>query len=1356
MHQHEHLYRLAVEQVADYAIFIIDVDARMASWNAGVRHVLRWNESDWLGQPFSVIFPPEDVAKGDPAAELDTARKNGCADDDRWQLRKDGTKFWASGITTALRDERGNVSGFLKVMRDLTERKRAEERQATQHAVTAVLAEAPDLTTAVPKLLQAVCNASGWQWGALWGVDRAAEVLRLVNCWNDPSTSVTDFEETSRRLTLARGVGLPGRTWALAEPQWLSDVSAEANFPRREVAARAGLRAALCFPVSWRGEVLAVIEFLTSQVRPPDEPLLGMMSLIGSQIGQFIDRKLTETRLRAEEARHAASVSAALDCIVSMDHEGRVTEWNPAAERTFGYGRNEAVGREMAGLIIPPSFREAHREGLARYVRTGEGPVLGRRFEITAVRKDRVEIPVELTIIRMPIDGPPTFTGYIRDITDQKRAEEARRMSEFRWQRLVEQSPLSTQLFAPDGTVRQVNRAWERLWGVTLADLPDYNILKDEQLIERGIMPLIRQAFSGEAVAVAPILYMPDRGEYGGQARWCGAYVYPVKDDAGRVEEVVLVHEDVTERRRAEEALRQSEQRLRSLVEQSAAGIAQTDLSGRILLANDRFCQIVGYPMDDVLRLRVHDLTHPEDLAETTKLVADGAVTGNEYAMEKRYIRKDGTVVWVAVSASIVKDAAGKPQSIMGVVIDISDRKRAEAEISRAKGEVERTLSQWRAVVDSMTEGLVLSDPQGNLLTMNPAALAIHEFRSVEEMLMRLADYPDLFELRDTHGQLIPLREWPISRVLRGERFSGYEVDVYRRDTGKRWIGSYGGTPVQDDSCNVFLAVLTLRDVTEQKRAESAVVESEAKFRQLAETIPQLAWMAKPDGWIFWYNRRWYEYTGTTPQQMEGWGWQSVHDPAELPRVAERWRYSIDTGETFEMEFPLKGADGRYRWFLTRVAPLRNDDGNITLWFGTNTDIEDRRRIAEERAQLLEAERNARLEAERSSRMKDEFLATLSHELRTPLNAILGWSQIIASGSPTDADVSEGLRIIERNARVQTQIIEDLLDMSRIISGKVRLDVQRVDLADVVREAVATTKPSADAKAIRLQAVLDPHAGPVSGDPARLQQVMWNLLSNAVKFTPKGGRVQVLLERVNSHVEVSVIDTGEGIVPEFLPHVFDRFRQADASTTRRHGGLGLGLSIVKQLVELHGGSIRVKSAGVGEGATFTVSLPLTVIHPEPDAETERRHPRMTSSAAALPDGCAQIEGVKVLIVDDEPDARALVKRLLEDCKAQVVTAASAAEALHLMRAEKPDVLVCDIGMPGEDGYSLIRQVRAMGAGNGGSVPSAALTAYARPEDRVKAVLAGFQMHLAKPVEAAELIATVASLAGRTGSHASAK
>jgi signal transduction histidine kinase/CheY-like chemotaxis protein len=409
------------------------------------------------------------------------------------------------------------------------------------------------------------------------------------------------------------------------------------------------------------------------------------------------------------------------------------------------------------------------------------------------------------------------------------------------------------------------------------------------------------------------------------------------------------------------------------------------------------------------------------------------------------------------------------------------------------------------------------------------------------------------------------------------------------------------------------------------------------------------------------------------------------------------------------------------------------------------------KRAAAEREQLLEAERAARAEAERVSLVKDEFLATLSHELRTPLNAILGWTQILRDRAVHDEELSEGLSVIERNTRVQTQLIEDLLDMSRIISGKIRLDVQQVDLQDVVKAAVASVRHSADVKGIRLQVVLDPLAGPVRGDPSRLQQCFWNLMSNAIKFTPKGGRVQVTLERVNSHLEVCVIDNGEGIKPEFLPHLFERFRQADASTTRRHGGLGLGLSIVKHLVELHGGQVRAKSAGEGQGSTFCIELPLMVVHPP--AEPSREHPRSGAPRPAETDTTypldhPSLEGITVLAVDDEPDALMLVKRVLEGCGAKVLTATSAAEALQIVKRERPDMILSDIGMPGEDGYDFMRKVRTLPADQGGRIPAAALTAFARAEDRTRALRAGYQTHVAKPVESTELTAVVASLATR--------
>jgi PAS domain S-box-containing protein len=403
---------------------------------------------------------------------------------------------------------------------------------------------------------------------------------------------------------------------------------------------------------------------------------------------------------------------------------------------------------------------------------------------------------------------------------------------------------------------------------------------------------------------------------------------------------------------------------------------------------------------------------------------------------------------------------------------------------------------------------------------------------------------------------------------------------------------------------------------------------------------------------------------------------------------------------------------------------------------------------AEERRRLLESERAARATAERMSDMKDEFLANLSHELRTPLSAILGWSQVLRRGARGEVDVQKGLEAIERNARVQTQLIEDLLDMSRIASGKVRLDIQAMQPASAIEAAIETVRPAAEIKGIKLEKFLDSDAGPISGDPSRLQQIIWNLLSNAIKFTPKGGKVQILLARGTSHIEISVADSGIGIKPEFLAHVFERFRQADASAARMHAGLGLGLSIVKQLVELHGGTVRADSPGEGRGATFTVELPLAVVHRNVYAR-ERLHPK-TSPAGASEFKVMDLSGVKVLVVDDEVDARDLMRRVLGDCDAQVLTAASADEALTIVERERPHVLVSDIGMPHVDGFELLKRVRALGEAKGGKVPAIALTAFARSEDRTRALRAGFLVHVSKPVEPSELVATVASVSGRSG------
>ncbi len=431
------------------------------------------------------------------------------------------------------------------------------------------------------------------------------------------------------------------------------------------------------------------------------------------------------------------------------------------------------------------------------------------------------------------------------------------------------------------------------------------------------------------------------------------------------------------------------------------------------------------------------------------------------------------------------------------------------------------------------------------------------------------------------------------------------------------------------------------------------------------------------------------------------------------------------------------------------ISPIRDLSGQIVGAAKIAHDItalRDReaqlRQVAADREVLLQSERSARVETERLGRLKDEFLATLSHELRTPLNAIQGWSQILRHERVSPQDYARGLEAIERNVRAQSQIVSDLLDMSRIISGQILLEVRPMSLQEVLVAALDAVRPAADSKGIRIQTLFDPGIGPVRGDPTRLQQVFWNLLTNAVKFTPKGGSVKVVLERVDSHVEVAVEDTGIGIEPDFLPFVFERFRQADAGIARRHGGLGLGLSIVKNLVEQHGGSVRAKSKGQGQGSTVTVALPLYHLRIEDDRE-HRRSAADPLRTIDLP----RLDGAAVLFVDNDVDGCELVSRILGGQGARVRCTSSGQEALEILSLEQFDVLLSDIGMPDMDGYEFVRRLRGTEHARSRSIPAIAITAYARPEDRQRALLSGYQMHLAKPIEPSELIAAIASLKG---------
>jgi PAS domain S-box-containing protein len=571
------------------------------------------------------------------------------------------------------------------------------------------------------------------------------------------------------------------------------------------------------------------------------------------------------------------------------------------------------------------------------------------------------------------------------------------------------------------------------------------------------------------------------------------------------------------------------------------------------------------------------------------------------------------------------------------------------------------------------------------------------------------------------------------------------------------------------------LAILAVRsELNKRKRAEAALRQSNIDLeRRVAERTTELsgvtqrlrfaldgarlgAWSVDLPGGRFWADDTSKAMHGFEPGQTVNTiedACANIH-PDDLPVIAARFRAGVQDLTGLEYEYRVVMPDGNERWVAASGQIIRSDLDWIHSFkmFGIVQDITERKQAEAERERLLANEHASRQSAEEASRMKDEFLAVLSHELRTPLNAIVGYANLIRNGRYQPEEASRMLDIVLRNARTQQQLIDDMLDVSRIITGKMRLSLGPVEPKAVIQSSLDIARPAAEAKQIKFDVEFDPSAGVITGDANRLQQAVWNLLSNAVKFTPAGGKVTVRLTRDASCIEIAVSDTGKGIKPEYLPHVFNRFSQEDYSTTRRYGGIGLGLSIVRHVAELHGGSVRAASEGEGCGATFVIQLPMGV-----GLSAEPRNADSHKIAGYAPNEMArggelQLNGVRVLVVDDDADTRQMLKSVLENHGAAVKTAASAAEALEVIAAGPPDALVADIGMPGEDGYSLMRKIRRLPSSRGGTVPALALTAYARPEDHAQALTAGFQQYVAKPVEPDELAAVVAKLTGRLDAH----
>jgi PAS domain S-box-containing protein len=765
------------------------------------------------------------------------------------------------------------------------------------------------------------------------------------------------------------------------------------------------------------------------------------------------------------------------------------------------------------------------------------------------------------------------------------------------------------------------------------------------------------------------------------------------------------------------------------VIESSDDAIVSKDLNGIITSWNRAAERMFGYTAAEAIGQSIRMIIPADRQAEEDVVLGRIRAGKSVTHFETFRQRKDGTIIPISLTVSPIHDETGRVIGASKIARDITDR--VQGAVSRRR---------LAAIVESSDDAIISKDLYGVITSWNQAAERMFGYRP-EEAIGRSIRMLIPDELQGEEDMVL-------AKIRAGEKIDHYETIRQRKD-GTRVSISLTVSPLRDDKGEIVGASKIARDITEQSRLLQMATEHGRNTERLGEVGAVVASSLDRDAIIQKVTDIATELT-----RAEFGAFAPTFDSDTPVRIDD---VTADPGHGKNVS--TSGLPAGHRAVRSYLAvPVKGVRRNVLggLVFGhsqAGVFSEQHERLAVGIASWASvALENARLyaEAQAANRMKDEFLAVLSHELRTPLNAIVGYSRLLRGGILSPDKAARGLETLERNATWLTQIVEDVLDVSRIVTGKLRLDVQAVELPLIIDNAVATVQPAADAKGVRMQTMIDPRVGPVSGDPGRLQQVVWNLVSNAVKFTPRNGRVQVRLERVNSHLEIVVSDTGIGIQPEFLPHVFERFRQADAATTRKTGGLGLGLAIVRHIVEMHGGTVEASSGGEGQGATFRVGLPMMIVHPEA-VQTLREHP--TTERREPLTALSGLTNIRVLAVDDEEDSLALLRVVLEAAGADVTTVSSPMNALAQIAEVKPHVLVIDLGMPELDGFELIRRIRSSTDPAVRNLPATALTAFARSEDRTKALRNGFEMHLSKPVDPGELVASVATLARRARTDA---
>ena len=1304
------------------AIVHTSLDGHILDVNAAFTRLTGYRRDEVANLKYQDLTPQEYHAF--EAAIVGRVVESGeAAEYEKEYIRKDGTRVPIALTVFVVHGADGQHAGLAAIVKDITERKRAEEalRKETAYndllqAVAIAANEAETVEDAVQTCLDKICDLTRWPVGHLYLLGETSEELVPTSLWRlDHPERFETFRQVTMQTRFVRGVSLPGRVLESGKPVWIEDVTHDPGFVRARLAADIGVKAGFGFPIVAAADVVGVLEFFSSEALAPDASLLKVMAHVGTQLGQVVERQRAQDALRASEERARTQYKGFPIPTYTWQRRGDdfvLVDYNDAALFITQGQIQHTVGKFAGEVFLDTP--EAHddiarcyslqtnirREMTHRLVTTGETKQLSTTYAF---------VPPDLVMV------------HTEDITERKRAEAALQ-KETSYNQLLQAIAIAANEAATMEDAVQI--CLDRICTLTgwpvghlfLVSKDDPNIVMATTLWNIGDdkrFETFRQVTEGKQFAYGESL--PGRVLESGKPAWINdvtkdsnfprtqlaidlggtigvkaAFGFPVligtevvgvleffSTEAVEPDEsllAVMTHIGtqlgrVVERERAEQALRESEERFRSVVESASDAIVLCDGEGRTISWNKGAEQIFGYSEDEALAKPLCDFIMPERYRAGHREGIERLCAGGEpriigKTLELHGLRKDGREFPLELALDAWKTADGTFYS--GIMRDVTERKRAEeerarlihAQVARAEAEASERRSSFLAQASS-----ILSASLDYEVTLNNLSTLV---------VPELADW--------------------------------YAVDMLDADGVVRRLALGHVDPRK----------IELAHEIEQRYPPDP---------NAPHGVPNVLRTGKS------------EFYSEIPDAML----------EASTRDADHLQLARELGLKSAMIVPLI-ARGRTLGAITFVTA---ESGRLY----TSADLALAEDLARRTALAVD---NARLyrEAQEANRSKDEFLAMLSHELRTPLTSMLGWAQLLRSGKLDAATQERALETIERNTKAQAQLIEDLLDLSRIITGKLRLEVRPMELAPVIEAALDAARPAADAKAIQLQLVLNPNVGLVSGDADRLQQVVWNLLSNAIKFTPKEGRVEVRLERVNSQVAIVVSDTGQGISEEFLPFVFDRFRQADMGLTRRHGGLGLGLAIVRHMVELHGGTVSVTSPGEGLGSTFTVKIPLM-----PLRNGNGEAPAETGAAGNAGDGAAplvaSLTGVRVLLVDDEADARELLTAVLERAGAEVCAAASVAQALEVFAVTsqwRPDVLVSDIGMPGEDGYSLIRKVRALEPERAGEVPAAALTAYARAEDRLRALSAGYQMHVAKPVEPDELVLVVARLAGRAAAH----